>query len=236
MRALTERLGEDLVQREGRTISLTGAGRRLALSLGAAFDIIEEHVTAFEGHRQIVRVGAYSSFAASWLVPRMQAFMTVHPDIDLRIVMLYDPHEISSHLADIFITSEALVQGYVAKRLFSERLVPVISSDGPVDYSAPIRLISAEVEVGIAGRAWEAFFSLNALDIADVKSGEWLCCSHYILALEMALAGLAQRCCLTSWQSHMSRRVDCVGSLVSPCPPASPTRFTCRSRDEMSRI
>ncbi len=190
LRALTTRLGETLVERQGRTIRLAEAGERLARSLNAAFDLIEEQVTVFEGDRKVVRVGAYSSFGASWLIPRLPQFSAAHPDVDLRVIMLYDPHEVSIRLADVFITSEALASGYSAKRLFSERLVPVVRADGPHDFTAPIRLISAEADIGIAGRAWEAFASLNALDIATIRSGEWLCCSHYVLALEMVLCGM----------------------------------------------
>lgn len=190
LRALAERLGEDLIQREGRTIGLTPAGKTLAHSLGAAFDLIEEQVTVFEGDRKIIRVGAYSSFAASWLIPRLPEFFGAYPDVDLRVIMLYDPHEISSRLADVFITSEALVSGYTTRRLFSERLVPVVATAGPEDWDAPVRLISAEADVGLAGRAWEAFASLNGLNITAIKSGDWLCCSHYILALEMVLCGM----------------------------------------------
>lgn len=190
LRSLTERLGEALVERQGRTIRLTDAGKRVARSLGAAFDIIEEQVTVFEGDRKIVRVGAYSSFAVSWLIPRLPDFAAAHPDVDLRVIMLYDPHEFSVRLADVFISSEALEAGYSAIRLFSERLVPVVRADGPSDFASPVRLISAEADVGIAGRAWEAFASLNALDIATIRSGEWLCCSHYVLAMEMVLCGM----------------------------------------------
>lgn len=190
MRALTVRLGEDLFERQGRAIRLTDAGARLARSLDAAFDLIEEQATVFESNRKIVRVGAYSSFAASWLIPRLPDFFAACPEIDLRVIMLYDPHEVSARLADVFITSEMLETGYSAKRLFSERLVPVTRVDGPSDFASPLRLISAEADVGVAGRAWEAFASLNALDIATIRSGEWLCCSHYVLALEMVLCGM----------------------------------------------
>lgn len=190
LRTLAERLGEDLIERHGRTIRLTEPGRRLSRSLGAAFDIIEEQVTVFEGDRKIVRVAAYSSFATSWLIPRLPDFLAACPDIDLRLIMVYDPHEISISLADVFISSERVSPDYYAKRLFSEQLVPVACATGPCDFSAPACLISAEADIGVAGRAWEAFANLNALDIDAFKSGDWLCCSHYILALEMALCGM----------------------------------------------
>lgn len=190
LRALTQQVGEDLITREGRTTRLTEAGQRLGRSLGAAFDLIEEQVTVLEGDRKIVRVGVYSSFAVSWLIPRLPDFFAAWPDVDLRLIMLYDPHEVSARLADVFITSEVLEAGYSARRLFSERLVPVVRADGPEDFTAPLRLISAEADVGIAGRAWEAFASLNGMEMAAIKIGDWLCCSHYILAQEMVLSGM----------------------------------------------
>jgi DNA-binding transcriptional LysR family regulator len=190
LRNLAERTGEDLIERKGQAILLTEAGARLARSLRSAFDLIEQQVTSLEGNREIIRVGVYSSFATGWLIPRILPFLAAYPHLDVRLIMLYDPHETSSRIADIFITSEPVETGYAAKRLFGEQLVPVCSPSGPSDFTAPMRLISAEAEDGVAGRAWEAFALLNALDTSSIKSGEWLCCSHYILALEMVQSGL----------------------------------------------
>lgn len=190
LRNLAERMGEGLIERRGRAISLTAAGGRLARSLGSAFDMIEQQVTSLEGNRTIVRVGVYSSFATGWLIPRMVPFLAAYPHLDLRLIMLYDPHETSSRIADIFITSEPVEIGYSAKRLFGEQLIPVCSPTAPGDFTVPMRLISAEADAGLAGRAWEAFALLNNLDTSSIKSGEWLCCSHYILALEMVQSGL----------------------------------------------
>lgn len=190
LRNLGQRLGEELVERRGQTMTLTDAGRRLGQSLDCAFNIIEQQITAIEGNRAILRVGAYSSFGMAWLIPRLPGFMEAHPEIDPRIAMLYDPHEISSRIADVFITSEPVELGYTAKRLFPELLVPVAAFTGPAGFAGPMRLISAEMEPGIAGRAWEAFATLNDLEMAAIRSEDWLCCSHYVFALEMALAGM----------------------------------------------
>lgn len=190
LRNLGQRLGEELVRRGGQTITLTDAGRRLSQSLDSAFDIIEQQVTAIEGNRAVLRVGAYSSFGTAWLIPRLPEFLDAHPGIDLRIAMLYDPHEVSSRIADIFITSEPVQMGYSARRLFPELLVPVAAIAGPPNFAEAARLISAEMEPGIAGRAWEAFATLNDLEMTEIRSDDWLCCSHYVFALEMALAGM----------------------------------------------
>lgn len=188
LRNLAERTGKDLIERRGRAIHLTEVGSRLAASLESAFDIIEQQVTSLEGNRRVIRVGVYSSFATGWLIPRMAPFHAAYPDLDLRLIMLYDPHETSNRIADVFITSEPVEIGYSAKRLFGEQLVPVCAAGSIDDFSSPMRLISAEATTNLMGRAWEAFAHLNDLEISSIRSGAWLCCSHYILALEMVQA------------------------------------------------
>jgi len=190
LRNLAARQGAALIERRGRAIVLTDEGVRLAKSLNSAFDIIEQQVTSLDGDRTVVRVGVYSSFAVSWLIPRLSSFIQAHPRIDLRLIMLYDPHETSNRIADLFITSEPLQIGYSAKRLFGEQLVPVCAMAGPEDFKTPMRFISSEAEAGSLGRAWEAFALLNDLDTSSIPWGNWLCCSHYIFALEMVHQGM----------------------------------------------
>lgn len=190
LRNLSVRTGKALIERHGRDISLTNDGISLALSLKSAFDIIEQEVTSLGGNSAVVRLGVYSSFAVSWLIPRLPNFIDAHPHIDLRLIMLYDPHDTSSRIADIFITSEPVQIGYTARRLFGEQLSPVCSATGPENFDAPMRFISAEAETGLAGRAWEAFALLNDLDTSSIQWGNWLCCSHYVFALEMAQLGM----------------------------------------------
>ena len=190
LRNLAERMGGDLIERRGRAIALTDEGSRLALSLDSAFDIIEQQANSLEGDRRIVRAGVYSSFATGWLITRLPRFLEAFPNVDLRLIMLYDPHETSARVADVFITSEPVQIGYSARRLFGEQLVPVAAVTDPWDFTSPTRLISAEAEIGLAGRAWEAFAVLNDIDISLIKSGDWLCCSHYIFALEMVRSGM----------------------------------------------
>lgn len=192
LRKLEESLGSQLIDRRGRTISLTVAGRKLALSLNDAFDLMEQSaMTALGGSRSVVRVGIYSSFATGWFMAALAHFNVTHPNIDIRLVMLYDPHEISGRIADVFITSEPTGLGYWATRLLPETVIPVISKNSPpVSYATGLSLITAEVQPGLAGRDWEAFSVLNELDMSSLRVGRWLCCTHYIFALEMVRAGM----------------------------------------------
>lgn len=192
LRKLEESLGTQLVDRRGRAISLTEAGRKLALSLEDAFDLMERSaVTAFGGDHAIVRVGIYSSFVTGWFMSAFAQFCAAHPNIDIRLVMLYDPHEVSGRIADVFITSEPMEPGYWSTRLLSETLVPVGNKNSsPVTYATELPLITAEIRPGLAGRDWEAFAVLNKIDIATLRTERWVCCTHYIFSLEMVRAGM----------------------------------------------
>lgn len=188
LRRLSDRVGEDLLKRQGRGFELTPAGSRLAASLDQAFSIIEETGAAGDGNRQVVRVGTYSSFANGWLIPALSPFLSSHPELELRLVMLYDPHEVSSRIADVFITSEPTAIGYSAVRLFAEKLVPVAAMTCEGEFQTHHPLITNEVAPALAGRDWEAFWALN--DWAPTERQPMICCSHYVLALEMVRQSL----------------------------------------------
>ncbi|MBO6890409.1 MAG: LysR family transcriptional regulator [Roseibium sp.] len=84
MRKLESELGATLVNRDGRGLTLTEEGQRLAMSLGDAFDRIEEAVDSFRRRgRTELRISTVSTFATRWLIPRLPAFQADQPDVEL---------------------------------------------------------------------------------------------------------------------------------------------------------
>ncbi|TYC49157.1 LysR family transcriptional regulator [Rhodobacterales bacterium] len=84
MRKLESELGATLVNRDGRGLSLTEEGQRLALSMGDAFDRIDEAVDSFKRRgRTELRISTVSTFATRWLIPRLPSFQTAQPDVEL---------------------------------------------------------------------------------------------------------------------------------------------------------
>ncbi|WP_428674857.1 LysR substrate-binding domain-containing protein, partial [Roseibium sp.] len=84
MRKLESELGATLVNRDGRGLTLTEEGQRLALSLGDAFDRIEEAVDSFKRRgRTELRISTVSTFATRWLIPRLPSFQAAQPDVEL---------------------------------------------------------------------------------------------------------------------------------------------------------
>ena len=87
IRALEDRIGQPLFQRLTRALLLTEAGQRALPLLRDGFDSLADAVEVMSADRAsgILTVSASPSFAALWLVPRLDRFAARHPDIDIRI-------------------------------------------------------------------------------------------------------------------------------------------------------
>lgn len=87
VRALEQEFGTPLMERQGRAMVPTAAGRRLARDLGAGF---AEIAAGVRGLRQMRGDGPVSltttvSFAENWLMPRIARFWSERPDIPVTI-------------------------------------------------------------------------------------------------------------------------------------------------------
>src|SRR3954470_2029327 len=87
IRALEEKLGVTLFRRLPRGLVLTDEGAALVPTLTEAFDRIGATLGLFSGgrYREVLSVGVVGTFAAGWLLPRLERFRAAHPRIDLRL-------------------------------------------------------------------------------------------------------------------------------------------------------
>lgn len=90
VKLLEARLGVALLERRNREVRLTAEGKRLFAAVAEPFDRIESAVEAIGRRRGAARavltVSTTSSFAATWLVPRLGGFTMLHKRVDVRIV------------------------------------------------------------------------------------------------------------------------------------------------------
>ena len=86
IRQLEEQLGRLLFRREAKQLYLTDAGQACLPGLTEGFERLLEALTLLEepGDRRVLTVSVAPSFAAKWLLPRIEAFGAAHPEIDLR--------------------------------------------------------------------------------------------------------------------------------------------------------
>lgn len=190
LRLLGEIVGERLIQKSGRGIALTEAGRDLSRRLQPAFAEIDRSLAeAIGGTRDRVRLAVCSSFAQAWLVPRLQSFYEAHADIDLQIMMYAQDPELTDATGDAFVTTLPKDRGYYAQFLWPELLVPVVSTvvarrGKGFDY------ITTDLRPGKIGLDWQAYGRHSGRADLFPVNGRWRFASHYIVALDMVRQGL----------------------------------------------
>lgn len=88
IKALEARMGCNLFRRVPRGVALTDEGAALVPALTDAFDRVGAlmDVLADGRIREVVTLGAVSTFATGFLLPRLHNFLVRHPEVDLRIL------------------------------------------------------------------------------------------------------------------------------------------------------
>ncbi|NIE95235.1 LysR family transcriptional regulator [Acinetobacter sp. Tr-809] len=82
---LESRLNVDLFYRQVRKISLTETGEKLAIAISKGFRTIEDAVEEVSTASRVIKITTTSSLAAMILIPALQAFSQLHPEIELEI-------------------------------------------------------------------------------------------------------------------------------------------------------
>ena len=130
IQALEDEVGAALFLRHTRAVELTSAGLQLLRASGLALERMDAAVRQIRqnvGRRQVA-VTTSVSFASMWLIPRLEAFQRLHPDIDIRIDASDTALDLSTADVDLalrYAVPEAVPAGAV--RLFGEQLTPVAS-------------------------------------------------------------------------------------------------------------
>jgi len=95
IRTLEAYLGIKLFRRLPRSVVITEAGQAGLVALREGFDRLAEAAERMRAHEtgNTLMVSVVAPFAAKWLVPRLDRFHALHPEIEVRV-------EASSHLVD----------------------------------------------------------------------------------------------------------------------------------------
>ena len=88
VKQLEERLGVKLFERLPRGLKLTAHGALLAEGTREAFDRLASALedVSTPAVRRKLTISTFSSLAARWLMPRVQAFSTLFPEADLQVI------------------------------------------------------------------------------------------------------------------------------------------------------
>ena len=88
IKALEERMGVMLFRRHNKGLLLTKEGQAMVDPLTNAFDMISDATTMILNNEvQILKISMLNSFAAGWLISRLDRFYEQYPQIDVRILV-----------------------------------------------------------------------------------------------------------------------------------------------------
>ncbi len=130
IKSLEDELGAPLFVRGTRHVEITQAGQVLLRSVDPWLTRLDAGVRQIREtrSRRRVNVTTFASFASLWLLPRIEAFQSQHPDIDIRVSAhdaIADLDDPDLDLALRYCSPTQAPPGAV--RLFGEVLTPVVS-------------------------------------------------------------------------------------------------------------
>jgi LysR family glycine cleavage system transcriptional activator len=127
---LEQWVGFPLLERRARQLQPTAQGRSYLAAVSGAFDQIAAATAELAAGRipRSICITCTPGFAVQWLVPRLQQFQDLHPEIDVRI-------DASTRMLDLRVEDVDLAvrhgtgryPGLVSEKLLDDDLVPVAS-------------------------------------------------------------------------------------------------------------
>ncbi len=130
IQTIEEEVGVGLFLRHTRAVELTAAGAQLLRAVLPSLERVDSTVRQIRrsAGRKSVAISTWASFGSLWLIPRLEAFQSEYPDIDIRIDATDVPVDLDTTDIDLALryTRPANVPAG-AVRLFGEQLTPVAS-------------------------------------------------------------------------------------------------------------
>ncbi len=130
VKALEDFLGINLFRRLNRALMLTDAGQTILPGLRDGFDHLAQAIDKLDAirHGDTLTISTGPSFAAKWLVPRLDRFRAGCPQMELRIDATDRVVDLARGEADIAIRyGTGNYPGMRAERLFTDESFPVCS-------------------------------------------------------------------------------------------------------------
>jgi LysR family glycine cleavage system transcriptional activator len=189
---LEQWIGFPLLERRARQVQANAEGRAYLAAISAALDQIAaatEELSAGRVPRSIC-ITCTPGFAVQWLVPRLQQFQDLHPDIDVRIDASTRMLDLKVEQVDLAVRhGNGRYPGLVSEKLIDDDLVPVASprllaGKGRVKKPADLlqhRLLHIETRDD-----WRLWFAAQGIEI-DWKRGPLLI--DTAIGVQAAVAG-----------------------------------------------
>ncbi|HEX5080290.1 MAG TPA: transcriptional regulator GcvA [Geminicoccaceae bacterium] len=231
IRALEEHLGVKLFRRLNRAVLLTDAGQACVAGLSDAFDRMAAalaRLRAQEGSGPLT-VSTSPALASKWLVPRLERFQQLYPELDVRISAAMRLVDFAREDVDLAIRyGTGTYPGLLSELLLTNEVVPVcapalLEGPRPLRTPADIRqhtLLHDDTRTSDGAYPNWAMW-LRAAGLDDIDPGRGLRFDYPGLVLEAAAAGRGVALAL----STVAAADLAAGRLVKPFAVTVPTPF-----------
>jgi len=231
IRQLEDHLGLALLERDGRSLVLTDAGKAALPGIREGFGRLMGAMDAIDrlGEGGILNVSVAPSFAAKWLLSRLDRFQSAHPEIDVHVAASMGLADFGQDSVDIAIRyGGGLYPGLAVEKLLPEAIVAVCSPSLLAISGAPINLRTLRYHTLLHDDSpdadascpnWEMW--LRAAGIADVDAARGPRFNQSSLVLEAAARGRG----IALAKSALAAEDLASGRLVSLFQGSTPVEF-----------
>ncbi len=182
IKKLEDILQTPLFHRDSRAVTLTEAGRVLRPDLSRGFESLDEAVQQVKqsAEHQHITVSMTPSFAAKWLVPRLEKWTAQQPDVDVRISASLGLANFGPDGVDLGVRfGSGNYDGLTSALLLKESFVVVCSPifiDGSKQIKTPEdlhdhTLIHVSGPQGTPGTDWQEWLKSAGVDGIDTSRG-----------------------------------------------------------------
>ncbi len=182
IKKLEDILQTPLFHRNNRAVTLTEAGRVLRPDLSRGFESLDDAVQQLKqsAEHQHITVSMTPSFAAKWLVPRLEKWTAQQPDVDVRISASLGLANFGPDGVDLGVRfGSGNYDGLTSALLLKESFVVVCSPifiDGSKQIKTPEdlhdhTLIHVSGPQGTPGTDWQEWLKSAGVDGIDTSRG-----------------------------------------------------------------
>ncbi|WP_062207213.1 LysR substrate-binding domain-containing protein [Aureimonas sp. AU12] len=222
IQALEVQLGLSLMHKTGRRVALTEAGERYFATISDEIGRIGEATSAIRGYRSVtsLTVRATPTLSNKWLLPRLQTFLDLHPDIEIRIDGTNEPTDFNREIVDVEIRhGDGRWPGLFVEGMGEETFVPACAPQLAAAGSLmPEDLTRHRLIHSVKSQAqWGRWFS----EVGVLPAERWrrLFFDRSHMAIDAACGGMG----IALESMTMMEREFASGTLV--CPVAEPPRI-----------
>ena len=209
IKTLEDSLGVRLFTRQGNSLALTETGTTYLPAIQQAFKQVAEATYRLHkrDQRPTLKMNVPPTFAVKWLIPRLDQFFKLHPDIDVKV-------STSNHMVDFSRENFDLVMcygrghypGMQSKRCLPVEVFPVCSPRlldagrpvaGPADLKHYTLLHDDSVYSDGSNPDWSTWFDFVGCTEVDATRGPSFWPSH--LVIDAAIDGLGVALAKKPW-------------------------------------